>query len=218
MDSWLRKNEKKGCSFIFSVPGFRKRPTAAMADRKSYCSASLQEANASIPRRAMLRLFTLLPMFAAVDAPAHSAVRVADPDAGEKIMRTESGLQYYDFIKPSEEMPQVTESSTVVIHYTLGTTGARNGWRIDSSYDRDPLTFKLGRGEVIKGLEEGVLGMRKGGKRRLVIPSSLGYLNARDRPVPPGFAEFQRFKNIYLNTDRPYKPDVVMDVTVVRLR
>ena len=51
-----------------------------------------------------------------------------------------------------------------------------NGKKFDSSYDRgEPFSFTLGKGEVIKGLEEGVSGMREGGKRLIIIPPNLGY-------------------------------------------
>jgi len=51
-----------------------------------------------------------------------------------------------------------------------------NGTKFDSSYDRnEPFTFNLGAGEVIKGWDQGVIGMKVGGKRKLTIPASLGY-------------------------------------------
>ena len=51
-----------------------------------------------------------------------------------------------------------------------------DGAKFDSSYDRNqPFTFNLGKGEVIQGWDLGVVGMKEGGKRRLTIPSSLGY-------------------------------------------
>ena len=68
----------------------------------------------------------------------------------------------------------------VTVNY-LGTL--EDGTKFDSSYDRaQPFTFNLGMGEVIKGWDEGVAGMKEGGKRKLVIPSSLGY---GERGVPP---------------------------------
>lgn len=186
--------------------------------------------------------WTALPLAA---SPARARVTVADPDAGARVVRTSSGLQYYDFVTlPSVDVERragggagggddgaatqgkqaeaatgaemAGEGSRVTIHYTLGTTGARNGWRIESS--REPLTFRVGEHAVVAGLEEGVVGMRVGGRRRLLIPAVLGYLNAKDRPIPVGFAEFQRFKNLYLNPNIPYKPDVVMDVTLLKVR
>jgi FKBP-type peptidyl-prolyl cis-trans isomerase FkpA len=61
----------------------------------------------------------------------------------------------------------------VSVHYTGWLT---NGTKFDSSKDRgDPFEFPLGRGHVIKGWDEGVAGMKVGGKRKLTIPSALGY-------------------------------------------
>jgi FKBP-type peptidyl-prolyl cis-trans isomerase FkpA len=71
----------------------------------------------------------------------------------------------------------------VSVHY-VGTL--TNGSKFDSSRDRDePFDFVLGRGQVIKGWDEGVVGMRIGGKRKLVIPSDMGYGKRGFPPVIP---------------------------------
>jgi FKBP-type peptidyl-prolyl cis-trans isomerase len=62
-----------------------------------------------------------------------------------------------------------------------------NGTKFDSSRDRDePFQFTLGKGEVIKGWDEGVVGMKKGGKRKLTIPSDKAYgPSGRPPSIPP---------------------------------
>ncbi|KAL1131677.1 hypothetical protein AAG570_011290 [Ranatra chinensis] len=70
------------------------------------------------------------------------------------------------------------------MHYT---GKLEDGTVFDSSYDRDqPLTFTLGSGQVIKGWDQGLMGMCEGEKRKLVIPSNLGYgSNGSPPKIPP---------------------------------
>ena len=69
--------------------------------------------------------------------------------------------------------PEVKSGDTVSIHY-LGTL--ENGKKFDSSYDRgQPFETQIGVGQVIKGWDQGVVGMKVGGKRKLIIPPELGY-------------------------------------------
>jgi peptidylprolyl isomerase len=72
------------------------------------------------------------------------------------------------------EGPQATAGSLATVHY-VGVAHS-TGEQFDASWDRgDPLRFPIGRGQVIAGWDQGVLGMRVGGRRRLVIPPHLGY-------------------------------------------
>ena len=84
---------------------------------------------------------------------------------------TASGLKYED-IDPGTG-PVAASGQKAKVHYTGWLT---NGQKFDSSKDRnDPFEFTLGAGQVIKGWDEGVAGMKVGGKRKLTIPPSLGY-------------------------------------------
>ena len=95
--------------------------------------------------------------------------------------RTESGLLYQDLTVGTG--PAAEAGQEVTVHYTGWLT---DGKKFDSSRDRgEPFTFRLGEGEVIEGWDEGVAGMRVGGRRKLVIPSELGYGAAGAGPIPP---------------------------------
>jgi peptidylprolyl isomerase len=91
---------------------------------------------------------------------------------------TASGLKYTDIVEGTGPSPQPGQNVTV--HYT-GTLV--NGTKFDSSVDRgQPFSFRIGMGQVIKGWDEGVMTMKRGGKRKLIIPPHLGY---GERGAPP---------------------------------
>ncbi len=84
---------------------------------------------------------------------------------------TASGLKYVDEVVGTGAAPQ--KGSNVSVHY-VGTL--TDGKKFDSSRDRNaPFMFKLGVGQVIRGWDEGVMTMKAGGKRKLIIPPSLAY-------------------------------------------
>ena len=88
-----------------------------------------------------------------------------------KEITTSSGLQYIGLKVGTGATAQAGQ--TVTVHYT---GWLENGKKFDSSVDRgQPFSFPLGAGRVIKGWDEGVQGMKVGGKRKLIIPSALGY-------------------------------------------
>ncbi|NBO63479.1 MAG: DUF4440 domain-containing protein [Acidobacteria bacterium] len=99
---------------------------------------------------------------------------------GREVM-TSSGLRYED-LSPGSGVSPVT-GQTVVVHYT-GTL--LDGTKFDSSRDRNqPFEFKIGTGQVIRGWDEGVMSMMLLGKRKLIIPPSLGYGSRNLGVIPP---------------------------------
>jgi FKBP-type peptidyl-prolyl cis-trans isomerase FkpA len=84
---------------------------------------------------------------------------------------TDSGLKYEDQVVGNGET--ATSGQTVSVHYT---GWLESGNKFDSSKDRgEPFNFPLGEKKVIAGWDEGIVGMKVGGKRRLTIPPHLGY-------------------------------------------
>jgi FKBP-type peptidyl-prolyl cis-trans isomerase FkpA len=93
------------------------------------------------------------------------------PPVTGKPVTTADGLKYWDTKVGTGTT--ATSGHKVKVHYTGWLT---NGKKFDSSVDRkEPFEFQLGGGQVIKGWDEGVAGMKVGGKRRLEIPPALGY-------------------------------------------
>jgi FKBP-type peptidyl-prolyl cis-trans isomerase FkpA len=88
-----------------------------------------------------------------------------------KVVTTKSGLKYEDLKVGTGD--EAKKGDSVEVHYTGWL--AKDGKKFDSSVGKKPFTFKLGAGKVIKGWDEGLVGMKVGGKRKLMIPAKLGY-------------------------------------------
>jgi FKBP-type peptidyl-prolyl cis-trans isomerase len=99
------------------------------------------------------------------------------------LTKTPSGLRYQDVTEG--QGTEATADKSVSVHYT---GWLPNGEKFDSSRDRnEPFSFTLGAGQVIAGWDEGVAGMKVGGRRKLVIPADLGYGTAgAPLAIPPG--------------------------------
>lgn len=111
---------------------------------------------------------------------AETKTEDAKGEVGKEIT-TPSGLKYVDLVIGTGEMPK--PGDVVVVHY-IGTL--KDGTQFDSSRDRgEPFGFYLGKGEVIKGWDEGVATMRVGGKRKLIVPPELGYGSQATGKIPP---------------------------------
>lgn len=108
---------------------------------------------------------------------------VVAPDI--KTVTTDSGLKYQDIREGTGA--EATTGKNVYVHYTGWLV---NGKKFDSSRDHgDPFNFTLGRKAVIAGWDEGIVGMKVGGKRRLIIPAALAYGSRGHPPTIPPNAE-----------------------------
>jgi FKBP-type peptidyl-prolyl cis-trans isomerase len=114
------------------------------------------------------------------------AVLLSVTEGGAAMVTTDSGLRYED--QQVGDGAAAVRGDKVAVHYTgwLNEKEQR-GKKFDSSVDRgQTFTFLLGAGRVIKGWDEGVAGMKIGGKRTLYIPAALGYgARGAGRSIPP---------------------------------
>ncbi len=121
--------------------------------------------------RGPLALAALALTAGAVNAGPSKEQAISGEVAFGGLVRARSGLQYMEL--QAGRGPEARQGAVLEVHYT---GWLRNGKKFDSSRDRNaPFTFKLGAGNVIKGFDEGLAGMRVGGKRKLIIPPQLGY-------------------------------------------
>jgi len=134
--------------------------------------------------RHLLPLFTLAILAVAVlGIRAEQAKDEVKENPKPKTVETKSGLKYED--QKVGTGATAKKGNTVSVHYTGWL--AKNKKKFDSSHDRNrPFTFSLGAGKVIKGWDEGVAGMKVGGKRKLMIPAKLGYgADGAGDDIPP---------------------------------
>ncbi len=122
------------------------------------------------------RAATSLLAAALVCLPAATAFAADAPAAAAAVVKTDSGLQYQDLVVGKGAV--AAAGKPVQVHYTgwLQNPDGSAGQKFDSSRDRgDPFVFPLGGGQVIRGWDEGVAGMKVGGRRKRTIPAALGY-------------------------------------------
>lgn len=131
-------------------------------------------------RNRQARIVAIMVVLAIAAAAVTYLVANRNANGGNEIT-TASGLKYTDINEGTGATPQTGQMLTV--HYT-GTL--QNGSKFDSSVDRGtPYQFRIGTGTVIKGWDEGLMSMKVGGKRKLIVPPSLGYGAAGTSNIPP---------------------------------
>ena len=128
-----------------------------------------------VTRRVIMLAAPVAAMLALAGCAGTDADQPAGPPVPAMTGNTPSGLQYADTVPGTGRAPR--RGQTAVVHYTgwLYVDGAR-GKKFDSSVDKGkPFEFRVGQGDVIRGWDEGVLTMKTGGRRTLIIPPALGY-------------------------------------------
>ena len=137
-------------------------------------------------RIAVIAILLLTAVFVYAQTAAHKRTTTAHPATtgptkvtGDGV-KSPSGLQYWDIRLGTGQTAK--EGDKVKVHYTGWLT---TGKKFDSSVGAAPFEFTIGAGEVIKGWDEGVSGMKVGGKRQLRIPPELAYGEAGHPPQIP---------------------------------
>jgi len=161
------------------LPQSRHRKTGKAKKRPK----GLYPATKSAPpsgRNRQARIVAIVVVLAIAGAAVAYLIANRTGNSGTEIM-TASGLKYVDLAQGTGASAQTGQMLSV--HYT-GTL--QNGRKFDSSLDRGtPYQFRIGTGSVIKGWDEGLMGMKVGGKRKLIIPPSLGYGATGTPNIPP---------------------------------
>jgi FKBP-type peptidyl-prolyl cis-trans isomerase len=129
------------------------------------------------------RLGLTLALLAGLGLATAPAQEKDKAKAEPKTVTTSSGLKYQDLKEGTGAAAK--KGDMVEVHYTGWL--AKDKTKFDSSLDRGKaFSFELGAGKVIKGWDEGVAGMKVGGKRKLIIPSKLGYgSRGAGKIIPP---------------------------------
>lgn len=153
-------------------------------DQKEPAGVSVGQKKAEKAKRRFEKFFYVVsdPSFKRLRPAAGELFRLQDvakdklpgekPAKEKDIVKALSGLQYLDVNDGDGSMPE--DGDTVEVHYTGWLE--KEGTQFDSSRGLNvPFKFELGKGQVIKGWDEGVKGMKLGGKRKLIVPPELGY-------------------------------------------
>jgi FKBP-type peptidyl-prolyl cis-trans isomerase FkpA len=161
------------CRLSLDRQNRRKTETQAAKNRDKPVSSIFTRGETMRLRITLIFLLTLsIALLAQTKKPTKSADKKDGPTAVTgKPTTTPSGLEYWDIKKGGGKLAE--KGKKVSVHYTGWLT---NGKEFDSSRDAgEPIQFDLGTGQVIKGWDEGIAGMKVGGQRQLRIPPALGY-------------------------------------------
>ena len=154
-----------------SIVGLERKSLLKFSQRSSCSKSNLVDVSMTyLPRHMFLALASL---FVATDVSWGIVEKLPKSKLDLPVfISTGSGLQYFDIKIGSGNVAAI--GSRVTFHY-IGRLAGRQGKPFEDTYADEPYRIVLGKDKIIPGLEQGLLGMREGGKRRLLIPSALGY-------------------------------------------
>ena len=132
----------------------------------------------------MTRYRTGLTLLAGLGVCLVLGIACADEKKEEKVYKTDSGLQYVELKEGKGDAAK--KGDTVEVIYT---GWLKDGTKFDSNVGKDPYPVTIGKSMVIKGWHEGLVGIKVGGKRKLIIPADLAYSKKGYPPVIPADAE-----------------------------
>ncbi|KAI0566550.1 FKBP-type peptidyl-prolyl cis-trans isomerase [Gracilaria domingensis] len=180
-----------------------------------------QSPSSTLSRRQALSIFALITPALLQPGSAFAAQPVSEelsPLAFEKLPCPDEQcrpVEYHDY-RVGTGSP-VQQGSIVVLKWT-GRLADRYGWPIQNE-EADEVKITLGKDKLIIGFEMALMGMREGGKRRMLIPSELGYLDERSGPLPASYGDRRRLFATVLNQRRFKRAgDLVIDVQLLRVR
>lgn len=125
---------------------------------------------------------SIAPQTEQIQPEVESATNESNSTGGDSSMDNPQGTNLEIKDEKVGDGAAAATGKKVTVHYTGTLT---DGTKFDSSVDRnEPFTFTLGEGRVIQGWEQGIQGMKVGGKRKLTIPPSLGYGSQANGPIP----------------------------------
>jgi FKBP-type peptidyl-prolyl cis-trans isomerase FkpA len=176
--------------------------------------AGCTAARASAPAQILFALAAAAPVALLLGADRVCGAAAETAESSDRFVRTASGLEFRDYRVGTGRAAQAGDEVTV--RWT-GRLADRYGWPFQRESE-EAVMVRLGGG-TMEGFSEGVVGMREGGKRRLVVPKALGYSREGQEPLPSDYGDRRRLYSTVLNKRRfESAGGLVIDVELKRCR
>lgn len=210
------------------------RPTCKLRVHRNLDFCRVTTSTDPLPLASRRRSLLFLPVLAiGTVCPSWAAESPQSSNTATKLtfqtLNDSSGVRVADILAGANGEITVMPTSKVNVHIK-GRLLGKQGWIFEDSQGagEDPFRLDLGNGSVIQGLEAGMQGMHIGGRRRIVIPSAVGYTSRSLEPIPRDFGNRQRLYTTVMNSVRIDRERqalgadlagvVVLDVELLRIR